>query len=97
EEVRAVKTETPAAPQSTAEPSTVAATSPAASADSKPSTDGNMAKVDAAPTQPSEQSAQNAKPDQRIIGNKNSKKYQRPDCSGYLSSVEKNRVYFNTV
>jgi endonuclease YncB( thermonuclease family) len=32
-----------------------------------------------------------------IIGNKNSKKYHRPDCPGYKDMAEKNRVFFKTV
>lgn len=32
-----------------------------------------------------------------IIGNKNSKIYHRPDCSGYKGVSEKNQVKFNTV
>jgi endonuclease YncB( thermonuclease family) len=36
-------------------------------------------------------------PEGTIIGNRNSKKYQRPDCSGYRDTSEKNRVFFKTV
>ena len=36
-------------------------------------------------------------PEGTIVGNKNSKKYQRPDCSGYRDTSEKNRVFFKTV
>lgn len=36
-------------------------------------------------------------PEGTIIGNKNSKKYHRPDCSGYRDMAEKNRVFFNSV
>jgi len=36
-------------------------------------------------------------PEGTIVGNKNSKKYQRPDCSGYHDTSEKNRVFFKTV
>ena len=32
-----------------------------------------------------------------IIGNRNSKKYHRPDCPGYRDMAEKNRVFFKTV
>jgi endonuclease YncB( thermonuclease family)/methylphosphotriester-DNA--protein-cysteine methyltransferase len=32
-----------------------------------------------------------------IIGNSNSKKYHRPDCSGYRDMAEKNRVFFKSV
>lgn len=32
-----------------------------------------------------------------IIGNKNSKKYHRPDCPGYKDMAEKNRVFFKSV
>jgi len=32
-----------------------------------------------------------------IIGNKNSQKYHRPDCAGYRSMLERNRVFFKTV
>lgn len=36
-------------------------------------------------------------PEGTIIGNINSKKYHRPDCSGYRDMAEKNRVFFKTV
>jgi endonuclease YncB( thermonuclease family)/methylphosphotriester-DNA--protein-cysteine methyltransferase len=36
-------------------------------------------------------------PEGTIIGNKNSKKYHRPDCSGYRDMAEKNRVFFKSV
>jgi endonuclease YncB( thermonuclease family)/methylphosphotriester-DNA--protein-cysteine methyltransferase len=36
-------------------------------------------------------------PEGTIVGNKNSKKYQRPDCSGYRDTSEKNRVFFKTI
>jgi len=36
-------------------------------------------------------------PEGTIIGNGNSKKYHRPDCSGYRDMAEKNRVFFKTV
>lgn len=36
-------------------------------------------------------------PEGTIIGNRNSKKYHRPDCSGYRDMAEKNRVFFKTV
>jgi endonuclease YncB( thermonuclease family) len=36
-------------------------------------------------------------PEGTIIGNKNSMKYHRPDCSGYRDMAEKNRVFFKTV
>jgi endonuclease YncB( thermonuclease family) len=36
-------------------------------------------------------------PEGTIVGNKNSKKYHRPDCSGYRDMAEKNRVFFKTV
>jgi endonuclease YncB( thermonuclease family)/methylphosphotriester-DNA--protein-cysteine methyltransferase len=32
-----------------------------------------------------------------IIGNKNSMKYHRPDCTGYRDMAEKNRVFFTSV
>lgn len=32
-----------------------------------------------------------------IIGNKNSLKYHRPDCTGYRDMAEKNRVFFTSV
>ena len=32
-----------------------------------------------------------------IIGNSNSKRYQRPDCAGYRDMAERNRVFFNSV
>lgn len=32
-----------------------------------------------------------------IIGNRNSKKYHRPDCPGYRDIAERNRVFFKTV
>jgi endonuclease YncB( thermonuclease family)/methylphosphotriester-DNA--protein-cysteine methyltransferase len=38
-----------------------------------------------------------APPAGTIIGNSNSKKYHRPDCSGYRDMAEKNRVFFQTV
>jgi endonuclease YncB( thermonuclease family)/methylphosphotriester-DNA--protein-cysteine methyltransferase len=38
-----------------------------------------------------------APPEGTIIGNKNSKKYHRPDCPGYRDMSEKNRVFFKTV
>ena len=36
-------------------------------------------------------------PEGTIIGNKNSMKYHRPDCSGYRDMAEKNRVFFKSV
>jgi endonuclease YncB( thermonuclease family) len=36
-------------------------------------------------------------PEGTIIGNRNSKKYHRPDCPGYRDMAEKNRVFFKTV
>lgn len=36
-------------------------------------------------------------PEGTIIGNSNSKKYHRPDCSGYRDMAEANRVFFKTV
>lgn len=36
-------------------------------------------------------------PEGTIIGNVNSKKYHRPDCTGYRDMAEKNRVFFKTV
>ena len=36
-------------------------------------------------------------PEGTIVGNRNSKKYQRPDCSGYRDTSEKNRVFFKTI
>lgn len=36
-------------------------------------------------------------PEGTIIGNSNSKKYHRPDCSGYRDMAEKNRVFFKSV
>jgi endonuclease YncB( thermonuclease family)/methylphosphotriester-DNA--protein-cysteine methyltransferase len=36
-------------------------------------------------------------PEGTIIGNKNSKKYHRPDCSGYRDMAERNRVFFKSV
>jgi endonuclease YncB( thermonuclease family) len=36
-------------------------------------------------------------PEGTIIGNSNSKKYHRPDCSGYRDMAEKNRVFFMSV
>jgi len=36
-------------------------------------------------------------PEGTIIGNGNSKKYHRPDCSGYRDMAERNRVFFKTV
>lgn len=38
-----------------------------------------------------------APPEGTIIGNSNSKKYHRPDCSGYRDMAEKNRVFFQSV
>ena len=38
-----------------------------------------------------------APPEGTIIGNRNSKKYHRPDCPGYRDMAEKNRVFFKTV
>ncbi|HKR01189.1 MAG TPA: thermonuclease family protein [Pyrinomonadaceae bacterium] len=38
-----------------------------------------------------------APPDGTIIGNKQSKKYHRPDCPGYRDMAEKNRVFFKSV
>jgi endonuclease YncB( thermonuclease family)/methylphosphotriester-DNA--protein-cysteine methyltransferase len=38
-----------------------------------------------------------APPEGTIIGNKNSKKYHRPDCPGYRDMSEKNRVFFKSV
>jgi endonuclease YncB( thermonuclease family) len=38
-----------------------------------------------------------APPAGTIIGNKNSKKYHRPDCAGYKDMAERNRVFFKTV
>jgi methylphosphotriester-DNA--protein-cysteine methyltransferase len=36
-------------------------------------------------------------PEGTIIGNSNSRKYHRPDCSGYRDMAEKNRVFFKSV
>ena len=36
-------------------------------------------------------------PEGTIIGNRNSKKYHRPDCPGYRDMAEKNRIFFKTV
>jgi endonuclease YncB( thermonuclease family)/methylphosphotriester-DNA--protein-cysteine methyltransferase len=36
-------------------------------------------------------------PEGTIIGNKQSKKYHRPDCPGYRDMAEKNRVFFKSV
>ena len=36
-------------------------------------------------------------PEGTIIGNKQSKKYHRPDCPGYRDMAERNRVFFRTV
>lgn len=36
-------------------------------------------------------------PEGTIIGNRNSQKYHRPDCSGYRDMAEKNRVFFKSV
>jgi endonuclease YncB( thermonuclease family)/methylphosphotriester-DNA--protein-cysteine methyltransferase len=36
-------------------------------------------------------------PEGTVIGNKNSKKYHRPDCPGYRDIAERNRVFFKTV
>lgn len=36
-------------------------------------------------------------PEGTVIGNKNSKKYHRPDCPGYRDMAERNRVFFKTV
>ena len=36
-------------------------------------------------------------PEGTIIGNRNSKKYHRPDCSGYRDMAENNRVFFKSV
>lgn len=36
-------------------------------------------------------------PEGTIVGNSNSKKYHRPDCSGYRDMAEKNRVFFKSV
>ena len=36
-------------------------------------------------------------PEGTIIGNRNSKKYHRPACSGYRDMAEKNRVFFKSV
>ena len=38
-----------------------------------------------------------APPAGTIIGNKDSKKYHRPDCPGYRDMAERNRVFFKTV
>jgi endonuclease YncB( thermonuclease family) len=38
-----------------------------------------------------------APPEGTIIGNQTSKKYHRPDCSGYRDMAEKNRVFFKSV
>lgn len=36
-------------------------------------------------------------PEGTIIGNRQSKKYHRPDCAGYRDMAEKNRVFFKSV
>lgn len=36
-------------------------------------------------------------PEGTIVGNRNSKKYHRPDCPGYRDMAERNRVFFKTV
>lgn len=36
-------------------------------------------------------------PEGTIIGNRNSRKYHRPDCPGYRDMAEKNRVFFKSV
>jgi endonuclease YncB( thermonuclease family) len=38
-----------------------------------------------------------APPEGTIIGNKNSKKYHRPDCPGYRDMAKRNRVFFKSV
>jgi len=38
-----------------------------------------------------------APPEGTIIGNKNSRKYHRPDCAGYRDMAERNRVFFRSV
>jgi endonuclease YncB( thermonuclease family)/methylphosphotriester-DNA--protein-cysteine methyltransferase len=38
-----------------------------------------------------------APPEGTIIGNKNNKNYHRPDCPGYRSMAENNRVFFKSV
>ena len=36
-------------------------------------------------------------PEGTIVGNKNSKKYHRPDCPGYRDMAERNRIFFKSV
>jgi endonuclease YncB( thermonuclease family) len=36
-------------------------------------------------------------PEGTIVGNRNSKKYHRPDCPGYRDMAERNRVFFKSV
>jgi endonuclease YncB( thermonuclease family)/methylphosphotriester-DNA--protein-cysteine methyltransferase len=36
-------------------------------------------------------------PEGTVIGNKQSKKYHRPDCPGYRDMAEKNRIFFKSV
>jgi endonuclease YncB( thermonuclease family)/methylphosphotriester-DNA--protein-cysteine methyltransferase len=38
-----------------------------------------------------------APPEGTVIGNKNNKNYHRPDCPGYRSMAENNRVFFKSV
>jgi methylphosphotriester-DNA--protein-cysteine methyltransferase len=38
-----------------------------------------------------------APPEGAIVGNKNSKKYHRPDCPGYRDMAERKRVFFKSV
>lgn len=36
-------------------------------------------------------------PEGTIVGNRNSKKYHRPDCPGYRDMAERNRVFFKSI
>lgn len=98
-EIQVAQTKASPTTVAVSQPMTTATTSPVASPvaapNSAPETATIQTKPVVTPTDASPAATNNG--DERIIGNKNSKKYQRPDCSGYLATSEKNRVYFNTV
>lgn len=98
-EIQVVQTKPSTTTPAVSQPATAATNSPVAPSIAAPASVPAVVKVQTEPAAipanvPSNPNTSSAL---KIIGNKNSKKYQRPDCSGYLATSEKNRVLFNTV
>jgi endonuclease YncB( thermonuclease family)/methylphosphotriester-DNA--protein-cysteine methyltransferase len=90
-------TESAAASTATDSASPTAAASPAATTEAAPSADSKPAETQPAATTPAAtDSGTPASSDAKVIGNKNSKIYHLPGCSGYTRISEKNQVKFDT-